>query len=96
MVMIKGAVDQVHAHAAEGFLLLHIFFVQHPHVNDDLAWLGQRLALKADTHPTVAIVAMAVTLGGHGVGEDKEFRAGAALGIQPLQQQIKFVFQHGL
>ena len=41
----KGAVEQVDAHDAEGFLLQIVFTIEHPDVDDDLAVLIARVGL---------------------------------------------------
>ena len=54
-MMIERAVDQVHADHAERFLLVDVCFVEHAHVNDDLARLAARFGLKAHPEPAVRL-----------------------------------------
>ena len=42
--MIERAVEKIHADNAERFLLIDIRFIQHAHVDDDLARLAARSA----------------------------------------------------
>ena len=48
LLMIERAVEQIHADDAERFLLVDIRFIEHPHVNDDLARFAARFGLKTN------------------------------------------------
>ena len=60
---------QVHADDTEHFLLFDIGFVEHPHVNDDLARLGAGLALETHPEPAVRLVVLLETSRRDGVGK---------------------------
>ena len=81
LVEVKRAVDEVHADDPERLLLLHVFLIEHPHVDDDLVRLRARVRLEADAQPAVALARGGVALGRDGVGEGE--KAGAPARVCP-------------
>ena len=93
---VKGAIDQVDADDAKGFLLLDVFAFEHADMKDNVRRRGLGLMLKAHSHPAVRFGIAAITAGGDGVGENEEFGGATALLSQPFQQEGILVVQHGL
>jgi hypothetical protein len=85
-------VNQVHADHAERFLLALGFFVERPHMNDDGGGIAVVMNLKFNSEPALAFVA----LRGDGVGENKKRAFVTARFVEPLEQQVEFMIQHGL
>ena len=95
LAVVKCAVDQIASDDAEGFLLQDLLLVPHPDVEHDFARLAQGLGLEADAHPAVGLVRAFEILGRDRVGEDEEGRILAPQGLQPLDQQLVLVVEHG-
>jgi hypothetical protein len=91
VAVVKGAVDGVDADDAERLLLEDVFFVPHPHVENDIARRAVGLGLEADTEPAVGVVGAFEISGGNGVGENEERRAVTALGGETRVEQFVFV-----
>ena len=60
-------------------------------MDDDLRGVGARLGLEANPQPALAFFAARR----HGVGEDEERRLAPTRFIQPFEQQIVLVVEHG-
>ena len=86
-MIVEGAVDQVHADDPERFLLIDVRFVQHPHVDDDLARLTARFGLEAHPEPAVRFVVLLETARRDGVGENKKGALVADLLVEPFDQE---------
>ena len=95
-VLEERAVDQVDADDAERLLLLLGLAVREPDVNGDVRRRSQRLGLKADAEPAVAVFLARVAARGHRVGEDEELGLVAALAVETLDQQVVLVIEHRL
>ena len=54
-MIIKGAVKQVYSDYAERFLLVDVRFIEHAHMNDDLAWFALRFQLDSERPASRAI-----------------------------------------
>ena len=93
---IKRAVNQIHADHAERLLLAGVLLVEHPDVDDDFGWRLARPGLKPDAQPAAAFLLARETARRHGVGENEKIGFVAARRVEPLQQQIELVLQHGL
>ena len=94
LVIIERAVNQVHPDDAERLLLLDVGFIEHPHVDDDLARLAPRLRLETNPEPAVRFVMLLETARRDRVGENKKSALVADLLVEPLDQQIVFVIEH--
>ena len=95
-LMIKRAVKQIHADDAERFLLIDIGFIEHAHVDDDLARLAARLRLKTNAEPAVRFVVLLETARRHRVGKNEKCSLIAELRIEPFEQKFVFVIEHRL
>src|SRR6201984_3904084 len=84
--VIKSAIDQIDAADSQGLLLKNIFFVPHPDVHHDVAWLRIRLTLKSDSHPAMAFVRAFEISSGPRVAKNKKLRVIASDRFQPFEQ----------
>ena len=96
MVEEEGAVQQVHADHAEGFLLERGLGVEHPHVDEDLGWFVARAGLEFHAHPAVAFVAALEAAGDHGVGKGEEGGGVAAPIGEALDVELELAVEHRL
>ncbi len=87
LMMVEGAVNQIHADDSERFLLIDVRFVQHPDVDDDLARLTARLGLETHPQPAVRFVVLLETPRRHRVRENKEGALVADLLVEPFDQE---------
>ena len=95
-MIIKRAVKQIHADDTERFLLIDIRFVEHAHVNDDLARFRASLRLKPNAEPAVRFVMLLETARRDRVGENEKRALVAHLLVQSLEQQTVFMIEHRL
>src|ERR1700730_2930902 len=95
-MMVESAVKKIHSDNAERFLLIDVRLIEHPNVDDNLAWFAARLFLKAHAQPAVRFVVLLEAARRHGVGENKKRSLVSQFFIQPLDQQIVLVVQHRL
>jgi hypothetical protein len=70
--MIKRAVNQIHSNYAQRFLLFDVPFIQHPHVDNDLAWFPAEIGLKTDSEPAVCFVVLFEAARCHCVGKNEK------------------------
>src|SRR5207302_4874593 len=78
----------------ERFLLVDVQFVEHAHVNDDLAWFTARRRLETNPQPAVRFVVLLETSGRDRVGENKKRAFVANLCLQTLQYKVVLVIEH--
>src|ERR1043166_845262 len=93
--MVEGAIEQVHSHYTKRFLLFDVQFIEHPHVNDDLARLRAWLSLEAHTEPAVRFIVLLETARGHGFGKNEERAFPTYYRIEPFDEQVVLVIEHG-
>ena len=96
IVMIKCGMDQVDADNAKRFLLADVLLFEHPHMDDDLRRFFAWLRLEFHAQPAVTVLLMRKTARGDRVGEHKKSALVAARLVEPLQEQIELVIEHGL
>ena len=92
--MIKRAIKEVHADDTKRFLLLHIRFVKHPHVDDNLVWFTARLGLKSHTKPAMRFTVLFETARRNSIGKNEKCLLNPEFCVEPLQQKIVFVVEH--
>ena len=83
--LVKRPVKQIHSDHAERFLLLDIRFVEHAHVNDDLAWLAMWLGLKSHAEPAMRFGVVLETARRYRVGKNKKRALVAKLFPKPFE-----------
>ena len=96
VMLINRPIDEIHPDNAERFLLLHVFFVEKPHMDDDLRRRTLRHSLELDAEPAVRLILALVAAGGHSVREGEKPGGRPALFIQPLHQQGELAVEHRL
>ena len=96
MVEKEGRIEQVNADDAQRFLLEGIFFVEHPHVQDDLVVGVPRKGLIAHAHPPVTLIRSFKIQGRDGIGKGKECGCVTAGSTQPFDIQAMLIIEHPL
>src|SRR5438093_7221938 len=66
-MVVKSAIEQVHADDTERFLLFDVGFIKQPHVDDNLAGWAAFLGLKSHAEPSVRFIVLFKTARCHGV-----------------------------
>ena len=95
--MVEGrAVDEIHAGNAEGFLLEKIFGIQHADMEDDVAEFCTGGVLETEAHPAMGFIVAAEAAGSDGICKNKESPIISCRGSQAFDEELFFVFQHGL
>lgn len=91
---IEGGVDEVHANGAEGVLLATRVLIPETKMEDDLAWLGLGMVLKADADPRVPLPFTVMRGRRHRVGEGEEAGHRATFSLQSIDQESVLMVEH--
>ena len=91
---VEGGVDQVDADRTERVLLAPRVLVPEAEVENDLARLGARLVLEADSDPGMPLALAVMRRRRDRVGEGEEAGGRAAFGLQSVDQQSVFMIEH--
>ena len=81
---VEGGVDEVHADGPEGVLLASCILIPETKMEDDLAWLGLWMVLKADPDPRVTLPFAVMGGRRHRVGEGEEAGHRATFSLQTI------------
>src|SRR5437867_8310085 len=73
-MVVKSAIEQIHADYTERFLLFDVGFIKQPHVDDNLARWAAFLGLKSHAEPSVRFIVLFKTARCHGVRDRKSTR----------------------
>ena len=94
LVLIESAVDEVDADEPERLLLLDVFAIQHPNMDDNVVGFRPRMGLETDPHPAMRFAGSIVRAGRDRVCEDEEARLAAALIVEALDEQLVLILEH--
>src|SRR6266487_1935601 len=89
-MVVKSAIEQVHADDTERFLLFDVGFIQQPHVDDNLARWAAFLGLKSHAEPSVRFIVLFKTARRHGVRKNEKRFFRSEFSIEPLHQPRVF------
>src|SRR5207249_8411096 len=95
-MVVKSAIEQIHADYTERFLLFDVGFIKQPHVNDNLAWWAAFLGLKSHAEPSMRFIVLFKTACCHGVRKNEKHFFSSEFSIEPLHQKRVFVIEHRL
>src|SRR5437667_12655751 len=95
-MVVKSAIEQVHADDTERFLLFDVGFIKQPHVNDNLARWAALLGLKTHAEPSVRFIVLFKTSCCHGVRKDEKRFFSSELSMEPLHQTRVLAIEHRL
>src|SRR5207244_12514002 len=93
-MVVKSAIEQVHADDTERFLLFDVGFIKQPHVDDNLARWAAFLGLKSHAEPSVRFIVLFKTARCHGVRKNEKRFSHSAFSIESFHQNRLFVVGH--
>ena len=95
-MVVKSAIEQVHADDTERFLLFDVGFIKQPHVDDNLARWAAFLGLKSHAEPSVRFIVLFKTARCHGVRKNEKRFSPSEFSIESFHQKRVFVVEHRL
>src|SRR5438094_8258258 len=95
-MLVKSAIQQIHADDTERFLLFDVDLIKQPHVDDNLARCTAFLGLKSHAEPSVRFIVLFKTARRYGVRKNEKRFFRSEFSIEALHQKRVFVIEHRL